>query len=228
MEHGYEQCYYSGVLGRAWEVVHTMMERPYVGVDGLGTVLELGAGHGQHARFVKHPFDRYIATDLRADLVRVPAGDARFEVRAVDASDLSSFEDGSIDRLVATCLLVHLADPLAALAQWRRVLRPGGRATIYVPAEPSVLNRAVRRSFIWPRARRHGADDPELLAYQGHAVHYPAMRTFIDRTFEDDEVRRRRFPVAGAPWNLSLFEIVHVRVSLTNAGPERLTGPPAP
>lgn len=211
MEHGYEECYYTGVLGRAWGMVHTLMERPYTDMVGLDTVLELGAGHGQHARFVQHPFRHYIATDLRADLVRVPAGDERFEIRSVDAGDLSAYADASIDRLIATCLLVHLEDPLAALSQWRRVLRPGGQATIYVPAEPSLLNRAVRRSFIWPRARRHGAQDPELLAYQAHALHYPALRTFIDRTFAADDVRRRRFPVAGMPWNLSLFEIVHVR-----------------
>ncbi|QIK75453.1 class I SAM-dependent methyltransferase [Nocardioides piscis] len=211
MASGYEACYYTGVLGWVWGRVHAAMERRYRSLAGIGTVLELGAGHGQHAHFVKHPFDRYVASDLRAELVRIPEADPRFQVASVDASDLSQFGDGTIDRLVATCLLVHLPDPYAALGEWRRVLTDGGHATIYVPCEPSWLNRTARSGFIWPRARRHGAEDPELLAYQGHQVHYPAMRTFIDRTFAGDDVSRTRYPVPGLPWNLSLFEIVHVR-----------------
>lgn len=211
MAEGYEECYYTGVLGWTWGRVHAAMERPHRTTTGVDTVLELGAGQGQHAHFVKHDFKRYVASDLRADLVRIPGGDPRFEVAEVDASDLSAFADGSVDRLIATCLLVHLPDPWAALAEWRRVLSVGGSATIYVPAEPSWLNRVARSSFVWPRARRHGAEDPELLAYLGHAIHYPAMRTFIDRTFAGDDVRRTRYPVPGMPWNLSLFEIVQVR-----------------
>lgn len=55
------------------------------------------------------------------------------------ATDLP-FADGVIDGLVALNLLEHLADDVAALAEFRRVLRPGGRAVVVVPSNPALYD----------------------------------------------------------------------------------------
>ncbi len=55
------------------------------------------------------------------------------------ATDLP-FADGVIDGLVALNLLEHLEDDVAALAEFRRVLRTGGRAVVVVPANPSLYD----------------------------------------------------------------------------------------
>lgn len=52
-----------------------------------------------------------------------------------DVTLLDFIEDGSADYLVARHIFEHLIDPVAALAEWRRVLRRGGRLAIACPNE---------------------------------------------------------------------------------------------
>ncbi|HEX6770824.1 MAG TPA: class I SAM-dependent methyltransferase, partial [Acidobacteriaceae bacterium] len=50
-----------------------------------------------------------------------------------DATNLSSIADGSYDFLLASHILEHVANPLRALREFRRVLKPKGHALILVP-----------------------------------------------------------------------------------------------
>lgn len=50
-----------------------------------------------------------------------------------EASDLSSVPDGQYDFVLSSHMLEHTANPLLALAEWRRVLRPGGALVLVVP-----------------------------------------------------------------------------------------------
>lgn len=43
------------------------------------------------------------------------------------------FRTGSADVLTAQHILEHLADPAAAVREWRRILRPGGRLVVLTP-----------------------------------------------------------------------------------------------
>lgn len=56
--------------------------------------------------------------------------DAHFETAGID--DLP-FADGSFDVVHAHALFEHLANPLEALEQFRRVLKPGGMAALRAP-----------------------------------------------------------------------------------------------
>lgn len=47
--------------------------------------------------------------------------------------------DASFDALVADSILEHLEDPLEALREWRRVVRPGGRLLVWSPNRMSIL-----------------------------------------------------------------------------------------
>jgi SAM-dependent methyltransferase len=52
------------------------------------------------------------------------------------------FADASFDLVTCQTVLIHLADPAAALAEWRRVLRPGARLVV---AEPNnIATHAAR------------------------------------------------------------------------------------
>jgi SAM-dependent methyltransferase len=50
-----------------------------------------------------------------------------------DATDLTSIADGSYDFLLASHILEHVANPLRALREFYRVLKPNGSALVIVP-----------------------------------------------------------------------------------------------
>jgi len=68
-----------------------------------------------------------IVAEARALATAAPAGNVRFEAGDVYAL---AFDDASFDVVHAHQVLQHLADPVAALAQMRRVLRPGGTLAV--------------------------------------------------------------------------------------------------
>ncbi len=57
--------------------------------------------------------------------------------------------DQSVDLIYCSEVLEHLEDPTPFIAEWRRILRPGGLVLVTTPNEPNVL----QRSF-YSRARR--------------------------------------------------------------------------
>lgn len=92
-------------------------------------VLDAGAGEGQYAGwFTRH---RYTGVDLGI-------GDAAWNYRALDAvADLCAlpFADATFDAAINIVTLEHLPEPLSALQEIARVLRPDGRLLIVVPHE---------------------------------------------------------------------------------------------
>ncbi|WP_211318892.1 class I SAM-dependent methyltransferase [Nocardioides silvaticus] len=96
-----------------------------------GRVLEIGIGTGHNMAF--YDADRVtevIAVDPAEqmhDKARARAAAAGIDVRVLGLSAESiPLEDGEIDTVVTTFTLCSIPDPAAALAEMRRVLRPGG------------------------------------------------------------------------------------------------------
>ena len=50
-----------------------------------------------------------------------------------EAGNLEEVPDDTYDAVLASHVLEHLANPLGALAEWRRVVRPGGHLVLIVP-----------------------------------------------------------------------------------------------
>ena len=92
-------------------------------------VLDAGAGEGQYASwFALH---RYTGVDLGI-------GDAAWNYRELDAvADLCAlpFADKTFDAAINIVTLEHLPEPLRALQEIARVLRPGAKLLIAVPHE---------------------------------------------------------------------------------------------
>ncbi|MGQ0743225.1 MAG: class I SAM-dependent methyltransferase [Acidimicrobiales bacterium] len=114
----------------------------------LGHVLEVGSGFGQLARNLSPRSVSYVGLDL------VAAG-LSLQSRGVvaDAHQLP-FSGHSFDTVVANNSLEHLYDPVAALSEIRRVLRPGGHLLALLPLDflgpehrlPAHLWKADRQS----------------------------------------------------------------------------------
>ncbi len=106
-----------------------------------GRVLELGAGTGLNLPFYPQAVselvllepDPHMARRLRARLAESPwrrRGDGAGVAPAtlVEASaERLPYPDAGFDAVVATLVLCTIPDPAAALAEARRVLKPGGR-----------------------------------------------------------------------------------------------------
>lgn len=89
-------------------------------------VLELGCGEGElAARVAQELGAQVVAIDQSERMVEL-ARSRGVDARVGDAQEVP-FPDGSFDVVVAAWMLYHVTDLDRALAQIRRVLRPGGR-----------------------------------------------------------------------------------------------------
>lgn len=98
-----------------------------VRASGPRSILEVGCGTGAFAERLTadNPAATVIATDTSERFVELTAARG-VDARVADATDLP-FADGSFDLVAAMWMLYHVPDLDAALAEVRRVLRPGGR-----------------------------------------------------------------------------------------------------
>ena len=108
------------------------------------TVLELAAGNGDTGFLAAERIGsdgRLISTDFAPGMVEVArrAAEARrlggIEFRVLDAERMD-LDDGSVDGVLCRFGYMLMADPAAALAETRRVLRDGGRLSFAVWGGP--------------------------------------------------------------------------------------------
>ena len=176
---------------------HKIMEEVVGSNKHFSKVLEVGAGTGEHFRFVRHSYDRYYLTDQSE--VMLAAARKKYAAAATDkiffekqdASKLT-YADNSFDRLIATHVLEHLPYPVAVLQEWDRLVRQGGLISIVLPCDPGLLWRLGRHLGPRRNARRLGVEYDYLMASehinsifnlvvqikyhfpQAHEVWYPA------------------------------------------------------
>ncbi len=107
-----------------------------------GTIADLGCSTGYLLEDLRaaHPEAQLIGVDLVASGLRkahalVP------EARLMQADVCRlPLDDRSVDAAVSANLLEHVPDDRGALCELRRVLRPGGRAVVVVPAAPGTYD----------------------------------------------------------------------------------------
>ena len=126
-------------------------------LEGLsGTVVEVGAGEGANFAFYPDAVHHVVAVEPEAYLREQATARSDGRVRVVDGTaERLPLGNGEADAVVLSLVLCSVGDQQAALAEARRVLRPGGeiRFLEHVVAEPGPLRRVqnVLDATLWPR-----------------------------------------------------------------------------
>ena len=99
-------------------------------IDPKLTVGDLGCGTGQVSELLAPLVHKVIAVDGSTDMVQAARrrlkGNAHVDVRRGDMEALP-IDDGQLDVAVLALVLHHVPEPVRALAEVHRVLKPGGR-----------------------------------------------------------------------------------------------------
>lgn len=121
--------FYDGFMRKSEEACVKGWRRELLsGVEG--DVLDLGAGTGANLPFLSRDA-RVVAAEpdpAMSKQLRLRARELNLSVDVVNAeAEALPFHDESFDAVVSTLVLCTVRDPERALAEARRVLRPGGR-----------------------------------------------------------------------------------------------------
>ena len=135
------------------------------------TLLDIGCGPGSISIDLAGQVASLVGIDAAAEAIaraeedRRQRGVANASFRVADVYDLP-FEDGMFDVVYGHQLLQHLADPVAALVEARRVLAPGGLIAVrdadygtmvHDPPEPA-LDRWLA---LYHEVARHNGGEPD-------------------------------------------------------------------
>jgi ubiquinone/menaquinone biosynthesis C-methylase UbiE len=140
-------------MGRFREAARAVAER----APARGRVLEVAPGPGYLAVELARRGFEVTGLDLSRSFVRIAAENAARAGVAVrfdhgDAAHMP-FPDRSFDFIVCTAAFKNFTDPLGALDEMHRVLRPGGGASIQDlsrNASPAAIGEEVRKMGLSP------------------------------------------------------------------------------
>jgi SAM-dependent methyltransferase len=177
-----------------------------------GVALDAACGTGRHAGYLSLRGHRVIGVDSSPEMLdrartRVPAADLR-------SGDLRRLpvDDGQVDLVLCALALVHPPDLMAPMAEFARVLRPGGHLVISDVHHERVLLGSV------PRVRRADGGPALLPAYRHRAGDYLTAALAVGlgvRRCEEPTIGVDDGAEPGAPdpgpwdeWPWSLVDIV--------------------
>ncbi|GAA1986041.1 class I SAM-dependent methyltransferase [Amycolatopsis minnesotensis] len=141
-------------------------------LDGLtGTVVEVGAGTGLNFRHYPGSVGAVTAVEpepsMRAFAERA-ASEVSAPIQVVDGmAQALPLDDASVDAVVVSAVLCSVADPREVLAEFRRVLRPGGELRFYEHVlAPGLVRRWAQRAAapLWARLMGGCRTDRDTLA----------------------------------------------------------------
>jgi SAM-dependent methyltransferase len=125
-------------------------------------VLEVGCGTGEFTQRVARAGAALTALDLSPHLLTKAHARVRGGACFVQGNGHElPFATGAFDAVYG-CSILHHLDPATALAEVRRVLRPGGRLVF---SEPNLLNPQVLVMFKVHRLRPYFGNSPDEMAF---------------------------------------------------------------
>jgi SAM-dependent methyltransferase len=148
--------------------------------------LDFGCGAGRLTQALSRHFERCLGLDISMQMIREARvvtshiGNCRFAVH--DTADLSFLDTSSFDLVLSFIVLQHIpsADAKARyVAEFVRVLRPGGLVAFQLPSQIPAWHRIQPRPRLYGVLRRAGVSRTRL--YQQLRLH-PIRMSFLPRS----------------------------------------------
>ncbi len=109
-----------------------------LGLPHDAAILDVGTSTGTNLRLLRDEgFHNVAGLDFSRDAISFCQSKGFDSVKQGDVCAMP-FEDNSFDLVLATDIIEHVDDDAQAVREIARVLRPGGRAIVTVPAFPSL------------------------------------------------------------------------------------------
>ena len=177
-----------------------------LGPDKCKSVLDLGTGTGFLANMTAELGYPSIGLDISEKMMALGVEHAKEqEVNTVfmkgSALDLP-FVDNTVDYIVNARLIWTLVEPETAMAEWARVLKPGGRAFCFNRMEENVGMTVFKADYYQNEAvdgalKIVGARNEELIALMENNGYKDVKIMKLPETAKNDEVRNAEW---YQPW----------------------------
>jgi arsenite methyltransferase len=191
------------------------------------TVLDVGAGTGLLALGAVDRVGRQgdvIALDISVDALEELRANTKTPNLAylVGSADVLPLPDASVDAVVTRSVLIYVEDKAEAAREFHRVLRPGGRVSLFEPINSrnlrlsqavdfSPLGELGERLRAWNERFYANRDDPMLNFDESDLGRFFAEAGFdnvrVEFDADEDEVRGERYlNQVGAPGRPTLLQ----------------------
>jgi SAM-dependent methyltransferase len=155
----------------------------------VNDVLDLYCGT-QPYRDLLPPHTRYVSMDI----------DQRYGEPDVVSEEFLPFPDTSFDLILCTEAFHYVTDPVHAVSELRRVLRPGGTLLLTVPLVWEYDRRIVERRYTGPHLLElfAGWQEARVVENGGYSVAWATLTNRVLRALHDAVPQRLRSPLRPA------------------------------
>jgi ubiquinone/menaquinone biosynthesis C-methylase UbiE len=211
---------YTGVQKRGSTFLHKAVESYWnTDVSNGFKILELGAGGGEHFPFVDLKSSRevkYHAVDIDdRNFVDFDMGPKNSLVWSKENVEKLSFDDNSFNRVLATCLMLHVDKPFQALKEIRRVTKVGGEISLAYPSSSGFLLSLFKFFHTYPKARKLGLNEIDLVYALEHPNDLKNLLALQRHIFSEDTLKINFLPFKFRSLNFNLLVVAKI-VKLTD------------
>ena len=151
--------------------------------------------------------------DIRRNdqIIKVASENYNVKFLEEDATYLKTISSNSVDRLLTTCLLHHLAEPTLALENWIRVLKKGAILDILMPCEPSTLWKIGRIFFV--AIKFHNITQVRSYYAQIKTEHVQTYKNLFHLIQSNRQIRilsKHNWPFRHLPWFLNVWSVIRI------------------
>jgi len=201
---------YPGVSGNNSVGFVSRLEHKFLecNVEAHEKILEVGGGKGDHIPFLNSAFSSYTVLDLFKN--ENPSGSLNIDYVVGSAEELP-FKNSTFDRVILTCVLAHLKDPVLAINEALRVLKIGGTLSILISNDPGVLYTTAWNLFARKSRTEWNQEDPVVGHALSHLISGKSLKIVLSNLSKEHKVKKFGFPFFLPFYNLNLSTVFQIQ-----------------